>query len=115
MLCRDVTDVDDDDDDDADGGGGDDDDEGPAIAQHYFAERASSGVKAKVALKEWRRMSAAARGGSLLPAPHPDGALFVVFDPERACLARAAIVGSAGTPYAGGLFAFDIFLPATFP
>ena len=50
-----------------------------------------------------------------LPAPLPRRRDPRRVRPSSACLARAALVGGAGTPYAGGFFAFDVYLPATFP
>ena len=83
---------------------------------HYFARQGATGAKPKEALKAWRpMMSKSARRECALPAPHPDGAILVAFEPSTACLARAALVGGAGTPYAGGFFGFDVYLPATFP
>jgi len=39
----------------------------------------------------------------------------VRIDAACADLLRACIIGAEGTPYAGGVFLFDILLPASFP
>ena len=91
-------------------------DDRAVMDDHYFVRQGATGAKPKEALKAWRpMMSKNARRECALPAPHPDGAILVAFEPSTACLARAALVGGAGTPYAGGFFGFDVYLPATFP
>nr|CAD7196417.1 unnamed protein product [Timema douglasi] len=42
-------------------------------------------------------------------------AIFVCTDDARFTLMRALIIGPEGTPYSGGCFQFDIFLPSLYP
>ncbi|KAJ1445060.1 hypothetical protein M885DRAFT_336256 [Pelagophyceae sp. CCMP2097] len=60
-------------------------------------------------MKEWRGLKK-----DSMP-PHPDGGIFVHFDEARGHLARCGITGPAGTPYAHGLFVFDVYFPPSYP
>lgn len=52
----------------------------------------------------------------MLPCPpHPDSAIFALIEEEALNFARFVISGPVGTPYEGGLFVFDVFLPASYP
>lgn len=46
---------------------------------------------------------------------HPISFVFISRDYERIHLMRAYVSGAANTPYAFGLYTFDIFLPADYP
>lgn len=61
-------------------------------------------------MRECRRM---AEPGQL--PMHPDSAIFVRRDESRMDVLRAVVSGPAGTPYALGLFTFDIFCPPEYP
>jgi Ubiquitin-conjugating enzyme len=50
-----------------------------------------------------------------LAAPHPNTSVFVCFAEERADLCKAIIIGSAGTPFAMGVYEFDILFPPSYP
>ena len=51
----------------------------------------------------------------MLPNPIANAAIFVCFEEERMDVCRAMISGIAETPYALGLFQFDIFFPPMYP
>jgi hypothetical protein len=51
----------------------------------------------------------------LLPSPHPATSIFVCFAEERMDVCKAAIVGPDDTPFAGGLWLFDILFPNDYP
>jgi len=51
----------------------------------------------------------------MLPNPIANAAIFVCFEEERMDVCRAMISGIAETPYALGLFQFDIFFPPVYP
>jgi len=44
-----------------------------------------------------------------------DASVFLRFDAKRKYFMRALIIGPVDTPYEGGCFAFDIYIPATYP
>lgn len=46
---------------------------------------------------------------------HPNGSIFVRYDPERIDLLRALVTGPEGTPYEHGCLIFDIYVPQKFP
>ena len=45
----------------------------------------------------------------------PAATVFVRCDPDRTDRVRALLTGPEGTPYFGGLFAFDALFPAAYP
>ena len=80
-----------------------------APSDHYFKQRgdqdAGNAKKLhKIILKEWK----------ILQKNLPAGVSVMAYE-DRMDLMRAVIVGSPGTPYHYGLFAFDIFLPERYP
>jgi hypothetical protein len=50
-----------------------------------------------------------------LPEPTPNAATFVCFAEERMDLCRAVVTGPVDTPYAHGLFVFDVYFPPAYP
>jgi ubiquitin-protein ligase len=50
-----------------------------------------------------------------IPRPHPNSAVFVCFAEERMDLCRAVVTGPVDTPYAHGIFTFDVYFPPSFP
>ena len=74
-------------------------------------ENASSGQKAK-AKKLAKEASAMASGALPLEL---GSSIFFRHDPDRLDVARVVITGPANTPYEGGAFAFDAFVPAGYP
>ena len=75
---------------------------------HYFAKQQQSGAQGARLLRQVSVLATA------LPLD-AGSSVFVRYDSSRFSMLRACIVGPAGTPYDGGLFFFDIFLPAQFP
>jgi len=67
------------------------------------------GGSGKILVKEARKCK------QMLPQPLPEAALFVCFEEDRMDVCRAVISGMEETPYALGLFVFDIFFPSMFP
>jgi len=63
----------------------------------------------KVLVKEARKCQ------KLLPSPHPNTSVFVCFAEERTDLCKAIIIGGPDTPFALGMFEFDILFPANYP
>ena len=63
----------------------------------------------KVLLRDARRL------WKDLPRPHPNASIFVCYAEERMDICRSMIVGAAGTPFAGGLFLFDVCYPQLYP
>lgn len=47
--------------------------------------------------------------------PHPDSSIFAILEEDALNFARFVITGPVDTPYEGGLFVFDVFLPQTYP
>ena len=83
----------------------------PKTYIHYFDSAARwKALKAGRAL-----MIEAKRIHRTLPNPHPDGAIFVCFEEDRMDLCRAVMTGPIDTPYALGMFTFDVFFPGTYP
>ncbi|CAB9500530.1 (E3-independent) E2 ubiquitin-conjugating enzyme [Seminavis robusta] len=66
-------------------------------------------VSGKVMIKEARKCR------RLLPAPHPNTSVFVCFAEERMDLSKAIITGATDTPFALGMFEFDILFPTHYP
>ena len=50
-----------------------------------------------------------------LPKPHPNASIFVCYAEERTDICRALISGPTETPYAYGLFLFDVCYPQLYP
>jgi ubiquitin-protein ligase len=50
-----------------------------------------------------------------LPVPHPNSAALCCFAEERIDLCRSCISGPVDTPYAHGIFVFEVFPPANYP
>lgn len=46
---------------------------------------------------------------------HPSSSIFIRHDDERTDVLRAMITGPEGTPYFGGCYFFDIYIPPTYP
>ncbi len=84
----------------------------PTSFMHYYDKTAQSRVSSnsgKQLVYEARRCH---KG---LPTPHSNSASFVCFDESRMDLCRAIVTGPSDTPYAHGIFVFDVFFPPTFP
>ena len=60
-----------------------------------------------------KAMAKALRGGQL--PLHPDAAILLRHDESRMDVMRAVLSGPVGTPYALGIFVFDVFCPAEYP
>jgi ubiquitin-protein ligase len=79
---------------------------------HYYdtTARARSVVcSGKTMVKEARRCH------KNLPIPHPNSGVFSCFAEERMDLCRACITGPVDSPYAHGIFVFEVFFPANYP
>ena len=78
---------------------------------HFYSSNAksSSNILGKVLLKDARRAY------KDLPKPHPNASIFVCYAEERMDIVRAVCVGPQGTPYAYGMFVFDISYPQLYP
>lgn len=50
-----------------------------------------------------------------IPFPHANSSCFVCFAEERMDLCRAVVTGPIDTPYAFGIFVFDVFFPPDYP
>lgn len=81
----------------------------PSEDHHYLIEPEVGPKESKVMMKramlEWKQM-----GSGNLPA----GVTVLAYE-GRMDLLRTAIAGPQGTPYEGGLFVFDIYLPPRYP
>lgn len=83
------------------------------LQHHYYLHPPDSGtgdaLHMKEIMKEFRKT---------LPSQlevNCRGSMFVRFDEESPQYLRAMLTGIDGTPYASGVFLFDIFLPADYP
>lgn len=80
---------------------------------HFFDSRREGSTLShprKVATEIMRRLP------RMLPSPpHPDSAIFAIVEEDALNFSRFAISGPADTPYDGGLFVFDVFLPPNYP
>lgn len=80
---------------------------------HYFDSRREGSTLTqprKVATEVMRKLP------RMLPSPpHPASAVFAVLEEEALNFSRFVISGPAGSPYEGGLFVFDVFLPTNYP
>lgn len=50
-----------------------------------------------------------------IPAPHPNSAVYVCFAEERMDICKCLITGPVDTPYALGVFEFDVYFPSSYP
>lgn len=80
---------------------------------HYFDSRREGSIlrqPRKVAAEVMRKLP------RMLPnPPHPNSAVFAVFEEDALNFSRFVISGPVDTPYENGLFVFDVFLPANYP
>ena len=84
-----------------------------ASQTHHYAEQAASaesGGSTLPALRKKLMREVRDLQGGVLPL-HPNAAIFVRQDESRMNVWRALISGPVDTPYAYGLFTFDIFCP----
>lgn len=79
------------------------------VAHRYATEMAN--LKTSVAKN---RLSTISKEIATLTTSLPTG-IFLKIAESRSDVMKVMIVGSEGSPYAGGLFTFDIFLPAEYP
>ncbi|KAG8385553.1 hypothetical protein BUALT_Bualt03G0057200 [Buddleja alternifolia] len=78
-------------------------------SDHHFVDRSMMSLQVK---REW--LKKVHQEWSILEKDLPETIYVRVYE-ERMDLVRAAIIGSAGTPYHDGLFFFDIYLPPQYP
>lgn len=80
---------------------------------HYFDSRREGSTLThprKVATEIMRKLP------RMLPnPPHPNSAVFAVVEEDALNFSRFVISGPMDTPYEGGLFVFDVFLPSNYP
>jgi baculoviral IAP repeat-containing protein 6 len=80
---------------------------------HYYdrttRSRVSNQAGSRHLVKEARKCF------KILPKPHAHSSCFVCFAEERMDLCRAIVTGPVGTPYAHGIFVFDIYFPPMYP
>jgi ubiquitin-protein ligase len=83
---------------------------------HHFAAQIANTSAAQPGTARMARImqEAESLGGDTLPLSL-QSAVFVRVDEERMDVLKALITGADGTPYAGGCFEFDLFLPAEYP
>jgi hypothetical protein len=89
--------------------------EAAAQRHHYThnAEESGSGAALPALRRALMREVKALRGGQL--PLHPDAAILLRHDESRMDVMRAVLSGPVGTPYALGIFVFDVFCPAEYP
>ena len=87
---------------------------GVAPKYKYTTEAAEAGDAVGPALRKALMREARSLQGGQLPL-HPDAAIFVRQDEGSMAVLRAVITGPVETPYALGLFTFDIFCPPEYP
>ena len=89
--------------------------EAAAQRHHYThnAEESGAGAALPALRRALMREHKALRGGQL--PLHPDAAILLRHDESRMDVMRAVLSGPVGTPYALGLFVFDVFCPAEYP
>jgi ubiquitin-protein ligase len=66
-------------------------------------------ASAKTLMKEARKIR------KTMPLPSANSAIYVCFAEERMDLCRVIVSGPVDTPYAHGLFEFDVYFPPTYP
>ncbi|CAM9896804.1 unnamed protein product [Ectocarpus fasciculatus] len=80
---------------------------------HYFDSRREGSTLThprKVGTEIMRKLP------RMLPnPPHPNSAVFAVVEEDALNFSRFVISGPVDTPYEGGLFVFDVFLPSNYP
>lgn len=79
-----------------------------APADHHFVQEDDGAQMTKSAMKR------AAKEWDWLQAGLPSGVSVIVYE-DRMDLLRAMVEGPKGTPYEGGIFAFDLKLPHNYP
>ena len=86
------------------------------VYMHYFRSviEASPPAGNRPRMKRLLQEQQALSSEGTLPV-HAAGAIFVRNDESRIDVLKALISGPADTPYALGLFLFDIFMPPTYP
>lgn len=83
------------------------------VNKHHYTNLAASN-KSPPASKMVRLAQELADISNALPAQHTD-AVFVRVDKNRVDLMKAMISGAEGTPYAHGLFEYDLFFENSYP
>lgn len=81
--------------------------------KHYFASQAQ-GETNPPATKMVRLAQELADLSNALPIDYTN-AMFIRVDKERIDLMKAVICGANGTPYAHGIFEYDLYLPNNYP
>ncbi len=81
--------------------------------KHYFASQAQ-GETNPPATKMIRLAQELADLSNALPIDYTN-AMFIRVDKERIDLMKAVICGANGTPYAHGIFEYDLYLPNNYP
>ena len=81
--------------------------------KHYFASQAQ-GETNPPATKMIRLAQELADLSNALPIDYTN-AMFIRVDRERIDLMKAVICGANGTPYAHGIFEYDLYLPNNYP
>lgn len=84
------------------------------VHAHAKLIREDGGQGGAAKMKRLMREMKDLRSHSALPL-HPNAAIFLRQDEDRADVMRALISGPVDTPYSLALFVFDIFLPADYP
>jgi baculoviral IAP repeat-containing protein 6 (apollon) len=79
---------------------------------HYYSRAVSDGIGGTTKL---RRLIAELPSLSNNLPLHVSSSVFLRVDHERSDILAAMITGPLGTPYCGGCFQFDIFLPSSYP
>jgi len=83
------------------------------MAHHFVAQLRRAGPS-MLPRKKTRILREVKEMPARLPL-HADGSIAVRVDSARMDAMKALIVGAAGTPYANGLFAFDVYFPSDYP
>uniref|UniRef100_A0A7S0NXP8 UBC core domain-containing protein n=1 Tax=Calcidiscus leptoporus TaxID=127549 RepID=A0A7S0NXP8_9EUKA len=85
-----------------------------AVPQYHYKAQAGQAQSALPALRKALMHESKALGDGQLPC-HPDASIFVRVDEARLDVWRALLTGPVDTPYALGLFLFDVYCPAEYP
>lgn len=86
---------------------------GTAAYAHHFATRIADTAPGAARLARIMQECESLTGDTL-PLTLQSG-VFVRVDEERIDVMKALIIGAEGTPYSGGAFEFDVFLPGDYP